>query len=88
MLLVIGGIFGSLIAGYILDKSKAYKYVEMFRFSIKKAIIYYEFIPFFFHLNRIVTVGVYFLSFLSMTLFTSTISLHEYIAFVTMTIVG
>ncbi|CAF2522528.1 unnamed protein product [Rotaria sp. Silwood2] len=61
MLLVVGGIFGSLIGGYILDKSKAYKAV---------------------------TFGVYVLSFLSMVLFTATIRLHEYVAFVTMTIVG
>ncbi|CAF1300256.1 unnamed protein product [Rotaria sp. Silwood1] len=61
MLLVIGGIFGSLIGGYILDKSKAYKTV---------------------------TFGVYVLSFLSMALFTATIHLHEYVAFVTMIIVG
>jgi hypothetical protein len=26
MLLIIGGICGSLVGGYILDKSKAYKY--------------------------------------------------------------
>ncbi|CAF3739191.1 unnamed protein product [Rotaria socialis] len=61
MLLVIGGIFGSLLGGYILDKSKAYKKV---------------------------TFGVYVLSCLSMVLFVSTISLHEYVAFVTMIIVG
>ncbi|CAF3485239.1 unnamed protein product [Rotaria sordida] len=61
MLLVIGGIFGSLLGGYILDKTKAYKTV---------------------------TFGVYVLSFLSMVLFISTISLHQYVAFVTMTIVG
>jgi hypothetical protein len=29
MLLIIGGIFGSLIGGYILDKSKAYKYAKI-----------------------------------------------------------
>ncbi|CAF5084094.1 unnamed protein product, partial [Rotaria magnacalcarata] len=29
MLLVIGGIFGSLLGGYILDKSKAYKCEEI-----------------------------------------------------------
>lgn len=28
MLLVVGGVCGSLIGGYILDKSKAYKYVK------------------------------------------------------------
>lgn len=61
MLLVLGGIIGSLIGGYILDKSKAYKKV---------------------------TLGVYLLSFFSMVLFTSTIHLHAYIAFITMTIVG
>ncbi|UJR26610.1 hypothetical protein I4U23_007929 [Adineta vaga] len=61
MLMIIGGIFGSLVGGYILDRSKAYKTV---------------------------TFAVYVLSFLSMLLFTSTVHLHEYVAFITMTIVG
>jgi hypothetical protein len=30
MLLICGGIVGSLVGGYILDKTKAYKYVEIF----------------------------------------------------------
>jgi hypothetical protein len=30
MLLIVGGIFGSLVGGYILDKTKAYKYAEIF----------------------------------------------------------
>jgi hypothetical protein len=29
MLLITGGIIGSLVGGYILDKSKAYKYAEI-----------------------------------------------------------
>ncbi|CAF1253812.1 unnamed protein product [Adineta ricciae] len=60
-LMIVGGIFGSLVGGYVLDKSKAYKTV---------------------------TFIVYLLSFLSMVLFTSTVHLHEYVAFVTMAIVG
>jgi hypothetical protein len=41
MLLIIGGIFGSLVGGFILDKSKAYKYAKkislfkMYFFSYK-----------------------------------------------------
>jgi uncharacterized membrane protein YeaQ/YmgE (transglycosylase-associated protein family) len=29
MLLIIGGIVGSLVGGYILDRTKAYKYVDI-----------------------------------------------------------
>jgi hypothetical protein len=83
MLLICGGIVGSLVGGYILDKTKAYKYVEIF---VKKVSTFNSF--FFNSKNRKVTFAVYVLSFLSLVLFTSTIHLHEYVAFVTMIIVG
>ncbi|CAF0883618.1 unnamed protein product [Didymodactylos carnosus] len=61
MLLILGGIPGALLAGFILDRTKAYK---------------------------IVTFGVYLLSFLATLLFTLTIQFHKFVAFFTMTLLG
>lgn len=84
MLLVLGGIVGSLVGGYILDKSKAYKYAET-AYWFETGMIQYLYLL---SEHRKVTIGVYVFSFLSMVLFTSTIHLHEYVALVTMIIVG
>ena len=78
MLLIVGGIFGSLIGGYILDRTKAYKYVKAVRFLLTND----DRVP------RKVTFGVYVFSFASMVLFTSTVHLHESVAFITMFLVG
>ncbi len=63
------------------------KHISMSEYFIYQKCNYSIYILFFSKYRK-VTFAVYVLSFLSMVVFTTTIQLHEYVAFITMIIVG